>query len=27
MDFYDQATAEEAVRFAEAILGFVDAQL
>lgn len=27
MDFYDRATAEEAVRFAERILGFAGAQL
>jgi HEPN domain-containing protein len=27
MDFYDRPTAEEAVRFAQSILGFVDAQL
>jgi HEPN domain-containing protein len=27
MDFYDQPTAEEAVKYAEAILGFVGAQL
>jgi HEPN domain-containing protein len=27
MDFYDQPTAEEAVRLAESILGFVGAQL
>jgi len=27
MDFYDQPTAEEAVRHADAILGFVGSQL
>lgn len=27
MDFYDQLTAEDAVRYAETILGFVGAQL